>query len=74
MTPNGRHEVLQLSETQRQQLQNLLGPYFAQLQATQKMLNDIAGAYLTGMGLSPDVNIDMATGVLTPMKVTETNG
>ena len=78
---NGGSETVKLSEQQLKQLQQLLGPYFNKLQALEmqsnsvrEVINNIAGAYLTGLGISSEMNIDLVTGDLTPSKVAQIDG
>ena len=78
---NGGSETVKLSEQQLKQLQQLLGPYFNKLQALEmqsnsvrEVINNIAGAYLTGLGIPSEMNIDLVTGDLTPSKVAQIDG
>ena len=69
-----------LTDLQLRRIQQKLGPYFASLQqlelqmnVVRKAIDDIAGAYLIGLGLPENQNIDLISGVLTPLSA-ERNG
>lgn len=62
-----------LSAGQLAVMKSIIGPYLqrigelqADLAGTQKALDDIAAAYLRGLGMDPFVNIDLVTGEVTP--------
>ena len=65
----------QLSRSQLLVLRTRLAPYLTRLQDQQqqlgmtgKIINDITGAYLAGLGLPTESNVDLATGILTPVE------
>ena len=73
MTTNGVAQMMTLSKEQLLELQKIMNPYFAQVQqleaqanAVRKTINDIAGAYLAGLGMPTDMSIDLATGGISP--------
>ena len=75
---NGSSEVSQLTQGQLAQLRKLITPYLVQMEALEKQanaarktINDIAGAYLAGLGVPADLSVDLVTGDLTPVKVPE---
>jgi len=75
MSTNGATDSTGLSEIQLQQLTGLLSPYLVELQrvesqanAMRQTINTIASAYLAGLGLPVNMNIDLKSGVLTPVE------
>lgn len=71
---NGAAEVTQLSEPQLKLLNFMLNNYLqertsleARIAVINKTMEDIAGAYLAGLGVSQTMHIDLATGGLTPL-------
>ena len=65
----------QLSRGQLRVLRTRLASYLSRLQEqeaqaemTRKTINDITGAYLAGLGLPTESNVDLATGLLTPVE------
>lgn len=75
MTNNGASVSYQLTESQLKEVQKIIGPYLAQLQALERQvnaarttINAIAVAYLTGLGLPSDLSVDLSTGALTSVK------
>ena len=72
MMPTGT----QLPKAQLDELTSLIQPYLQQIQQLEQKLamlrgaaNAIGGAYLRGLGIKEQVNIDLATGLLTPLAV-----
>ena len=68
-------ELPNLSQDQLRVLRTRLASYLArfqgqqeQLEMTRKTINDITGAYLAGLGLPTESNVDLATGILTPVE------
>lgn len=78
MTTNGAAATTQLTPGQIKQLQNMIGPYLVQLEAQEQKansirttINAIAGAYLVGLGLPAELNVDLQTGMLTAVTAPE---
>ena len=78
MGTNGVSESMKLSEVQLEVLRRLLAPSFGQLQQLEaqaniarQTINSILGAYLEGLGFSSELNVDLATGVLSPVTVAQ---
>ena len=76
MSANGATTSMQLSEIQLKQLVDLLRSYLDQLQQAEsraqiarQTINAIAAAYLAGLGLPIDLNIDLTTGELTDIQI-----
>ena len=76
MSTNGATTSMQLSEIQIQQLVGLLSPYLGQLQQAESQaqtarqnINAIASAYLAGLGLPINLNIDLKTGQLSEIQI-----
>ena len=74
---NGAHEVTNLSEAQLKLLNFMLSKYLqertsleARIAVINKTMEDIAGAYLAGLGITDTMNVDLATGKLTPVGLT----
>ena len=70
----GVAEIQQLSEAQLQMLNRMISGYLqektsleARIAVINKTLSDISGAYLAGLGFDQAMNIELATGKLTPV-------
>ena len=70
----GVSEVTNLSGAQLSQLNLMIGGYLqekttleARIKVIDKTVADIAGAYLAGLGVTQTMNVDLATGKLTPV-------
>ena len=71
---NGAAEITNLSEVQLKLLNAILSSYLqekrtleARIAVINKMISELAGAYLAGLGLNQNQDIDLVTGKLTPV-------
>lgn len=58
-------ELRNLTEVERERLNELLAPYFAERQEAERLIAAVGGAFLAALGFPTGVRVNLDTGVVT---------